>query len=349
MTARLDIEDVITLLQPGAVISACGLDAREHGRAWRLRTCPWCGARPSRAGAAIYRRRRDDAWRATHHGHEGCAGDLLDVIAASEGIDRRTQLPRLLERAAQIAGIAPTDPDIERRIAERIAQDRERRARADAERAAALARMPALWDSLDRRSLVGERYLAGRGLDPAELRARGDVLRYSPSGELALAMRDLETGAIVGIQYRSAGVKDFRTEPWSDASNSALAGCPADIDPEGTDVAILVEGLSDTLAACIAFPTCAIYGAAGAAHMESIAATLAPRLVAMRGWLLIVVDDDEPGIDAAADAIVVACDAGLEVDRSLLVVDLGTHHDLADAYAAGWRWNWSETTGSASS
>ena len=339
MTYRLTVENVIALLRPEAVVASCGVDARERGRAWRLRTCPGCGARPQRQGAAIYRRRRDDAWRWTHHGHE-CGGDLLDLVAAREGLDRRTQLPQLLERGAQIAGITPSDPDLERRIAAQIAADRERRAREDAERLAAVEAMPAVWASLDRRSVVGERYLSERGLDPAEPRAIGDVIRYSPSGEIALPMRDLETGAIVGIQYRAAGAKGFRTEPHSDASSSALVGRLTDLDPEGVDVAVIVEGLADTLAARLAFPGCAVFGAAGCDHVETVAAAVAPRAVACRGWLLLAPDDDEPSAENFAAAITTASDAGLVLDRDLLLVDLGEHHDLADAWRAGWRHTW---------
>lgn len=335
---RIAIDDVLALLHPEIVIAACGVDARERGRAWRLRTCPFCGAKPSRQGAAIYRRQRDDSWRATHHGHAGCAGDLLDMIAACERIDRKRELPRLLERAAQIAGMTPNDPDLEYKIAERVIADRQRRAKEDAERAAALAEMPAIWASLDRRSLVGERYLQGRGLDPAELRAQGDMVRYNGNA-IAVAMRSFETGEVVGIQYRGTDAKRFHSAEWSDANNSALVGRLAELDPNGVDVAVVTEGLADSLAARLAFPSCAVFGAAGAGNLETVAEAVAARVREIGGWMLLTVDDDPAGINAAAEAIIAAQEAGLVLDRDLHLVEHGAH-DLADAVQAGWRWQW---------
>jgi hypothetical protein len=74
--------------------------------------------------------------------------------------------------------------------------------------------------------------------------------------------------------------------------------------------------------------------------MPPVAAAIAPRLVAARGWLLVTVDDDEQGVAGAGDAMRAAVDAGLELGRSVRAIELGAHHDLADAWAAGWRWTW---------
>jgi hypothetical protein len=131
----LSVEHVTALLSPEAVITACGVDARERGRAFRIRTCPACGEKPSRQGAAIYRKK--NAWRWTHHGHP-CGGSLLDLVAAAEGLDYKRDFKRLLERGAQIAGITPSDPDLERRIRERIASDLARHEAEERERAASL-------------------------------------------------------------------------------------------------------------------------------------------------------------------------------------------------------------------
>ena len=110
---------------------------------------------------------------------------------------------------------------------------------------------------------------------------------------------------------------------------------------EGPDVAILTEGITDTLAALLAFPGCVVLGANGASRMEDVAAAIAPRLVAARGWLLVVPDvDGGTGEDNAAEAVVAAERAGLKLDASILLVDVRPHKDLADAVQAGWRWRW---------
>jgi len=351
MTHCIALEHVLALLRPSDVIAACGIDARERGRAWRLRTCPGCGAKltgrgmqPSQWGGAIYCRRRDGSWRWTHHGHQGCAGDLLDLVAVTERLDRRRDLPKLLEVAGKIAGITPSDPNLERKIAEQRAIDRARRECEEAERAAAIAAMPERWEALPRRSLIGEHYLKTRGIDPAELRAQGDSVRFSEDGAVAVAMRSLtDDGAILGIQYRVPLEKGFDSEPWSASDESALCGRLAELDRGGVDVAVVVEGLTDTLAARLAFPTCAVFGAAGAGNLENVAEAVAARVVDVGGWMLFVADNDDVGIRHGIEAVRAAQEVGLVLDQNLLLVDLGGHHDLADAYAAGWRWRWPTT------
>lgn len=343
-TSRIALDDVLALLSPETVIAACALDARQRGKAWRLRVCTFCGERATRGGAAIYRRKRDQVWRVTHHGHTGCAGDLLDVVAAASGIDRRREFRRLVEHTASLVGISATDPDLERRIREHAERERHRRELEERARTAALDAMPSVWAALERRSLIGERYLQGRGIDPAELRAQGDVVRYTPSGEIAVAEHSLDTGAIVGIQYRAPQGKGFRSEPYSAPEESALVGRLAELDRDGVDVAVVVEGLADSLAARLAFSGCAVFGAAGAGNLEHVAANVAKRVHEIGGWMLLTVDDDPVGIDNAADAINAARDAGLVLGTTLQLVDLGEHHDLADAYAAGWRWQWPAPT-----
>jgi single-stranded DNA-specific DHH superfamily exonuclease len=75
--------------------------------------------------------------------------------------------------------------------------------------------------------------------------------------------------------------------------------------------------------------------------MEHVARALAPKILAGNGFLLIAADNDATGIAAASAAMRAAMAAGLRFDHNLIPVDLGEHHDVADAYAAGWRWSWS--------
>jgi hypothetical protein len=124
-----------------------------------------------------------------------------------------------------------------------------------------------------------------------------------------------------------------------------LAGRVTDIDPDGIDIAVLVEGMTDALAGVLAFPTCTVLGANGWRLMPRVAAAVAPRLVAARGWLLVTVDDDEQGVAGAGEAMRIAVAAGLELGVSVRAIELGAHHDLADAWRAGWRWTWPGETG----
>jgi hypothetical protein len=223
------------------------------------------------------------------------------------------------------------------------------------ERARGEAMIPALWDALDQRHRRGEAYLAGRGLDPAELRQLGDVVRYYRDGSPAVLLYSFEAGAPINIVRRQIDRKPkvlslslsrlLGTEAIGTLSTvGTLAGRVHDI-ASGADVAILPEGVTDTLAALLAYPGCVVVGANGWHMMPRVAAAIAPRLVAARGWLLVAVDDDEQGIAGAGDAMRAAVDAGLVLDESVRAIELGAHHDLADAWRAGWRRTWPDLDG----
>ena len=342
----MDAKQIAGELRGSVVLDHYGVKFTTRGDELRTRQCGACGQR-SRDAVSI--NVATGKWCCHRCGEKG---DLLRLVALFSGLDVAREFPRVVELAAQIAGIdaSAPDPEIERGRAERRKADEERRARARAEANAVRAAMSSRWAALSTTHPSGERYLAGRGLDPRELRRAGDVVRYSPSGDPAVALRDLETGAIVGMQYRRlTGEPKIIAERGSQLAGSALLGRSSDIDPEGADVAVIVEGLADTLAAVLAFPGCAVFGAPGAGQMARIAAAVAPRVRVARGWLLLLADNDETGTDNASDAIAEVVRAGLQLAHegagidgasTVRLVDIGAHHDLADAYAAGWRNPW---------
>ena len=274
-----------------------------------------------------------------------CRGDALDLVAAFEGLDRNRDFARLVERAAAIAGIgdhmssAELDEIRQRREREQAAFERARAAR----RAAATAAVPARWAQLARRSIAGEAYLAGRGLDPAEL-TRADCVRFDSNGNPAVRLHAYD-GAIVNIAQRMRHSSAPCKAPVLPdcTTDGTLVGKVSDIDTTGggPDVAVLTEGIADTLAGVLAFTGCVVVGASGADRLKHIAAAIAPRLVEARGWLLVVPHvDGGKGEECAADAVIAAERAGLKLDESIHLVDVRPHKDLADAWRDGWRWRW---------
>jgi hypothetical protein len=309
---RLDVGEVRAALRAADVLARFGIEARRAGDQLRTHHCPTCG---QRSRDAVVIDAETGVW--TDHAH-GCAGDVLALLAGYASIDIARDFRRVLELAAELAGThAPpsfTSPA--------------RAARPD---------FTEQWTALSRWHERGAEYLAGRGLYPLELRAQ-DVVRYSAAGDPAVALRDLRTGAVVGIQERrSAGPHTVKGGAVKDA---ALIGRATELGRDGVDTAVICEGLVDSLTAVLAWPACAVFGAPGAGQLRSIARVVAPAVAAIAGWLFIAIDFDEPGIANGAQAIAAAVDAGMVVDRDLHVVDLGRHHDLNDAWRAGWRPTW---------
>jgi len=306
MRGRLEAEDVRAALA-GCVIDILDRFGAEYrnGRNITLRECPACKARPRRPAIKVLR----DTGRWIHHSGPAaaCKGDVLDLFGAFEGLDR-SRFPELLERAAAFAGItADTDAAELARIRAEYQARREARARRAAEqRAAAEARVPALWAALARRHPRGERYLDERGLEPAALCARGDLVRYYPDGAPAVLRHDLATGAPINIARRQIdrepkvcalsiarelGLDEHEVDG-SFSTTGSLAGRIESVCTigQGSDIAIIVEGVTDTLASLLVFPGCVVLGANGWRQMPRVAAAVAPRLVETRGWLLVAVD-----------------------------------------------------------
>ena len=351
---KLDTATIREALVPAAILDHFEIEYREARDQLYTRTCPACGER-SRESMCIHA--TSSLWQC-----QRCSahGDGLALVAGYAQIDIKTQFRRVLEVAASIAGIGPDLSPADREVIAERRRQAAARAEIQSQRAAAArARMPATWEALEKRSVVGEGYLRDRGLDPKALRECG-IVRYTRDGDPALPLRDLVTGEIVGIQHRSLQPDKpkllcFRG---SQLAGSFLHGKITDLDPDGVDVAVVVEGLADTLAAWLSFSGCAIFGAPGAAQIPAIVEAVAQRVALCRGWLLLTVDNDKVGEKGAVQAILAAeevglklapANAGLNGTSEVRLVRLGKnlggiyHHDLADAVKRS-RWRWERPT-----
>ncbi len=355
---RLDAATVRNMTRATAVLDRFAEEYRDRPEI-RLARCPACGHQSRRGRESFVIDRESGEW--IHHSGAradgtACRGDVLDLVAAYAGIDIRRDFPRVLEIAASIAGITTdTDPaELERICAARQAERAARERRAAEERARGEAMIPALWDTLGQRHRRGEAYLTSRGLDPAELRQLGDIVRYYHDGSPAVRLHSFETGAPINIvRRRLAGDPKILALDLAEllgtedivgtcSTIGTLVGRVQDLDiaGEGPDVAILPEGVADSLAALLAFPGCVVVGANGWHMMPRVAAAIAPRVAQAHGWLLVGAHADQQGIRGAGEAMHVAEDAGLTLRSTVRGIDIGEHKDLADAWRAGWRWTW---------
>lgn len=334
----VDKADVRAQLSIARVFQARGVELAGKGVERRATVCPSCGPR---SGPSTTVNVRTNVW----HCHVCNAGG--DAIAAVAAFDRLTDFQATLATAAELAGLQPNEPTASRvgRRAEWEQISAELAEADEARRAAAAEQIPAQWEGLQRWDDRGARYLASRLKNAAEAQSLIDrgVVRFMRNGNVALPLRDLETGQVVGIQHRA--IDGSLPKVWSvkgsRVSGTALHGRVTDIDPCSVDIAVIVEGLVDTLHACLEFPGSAIYGAAGVSQMAVIAAAVAPSVAAARGWMIIVPDVDRgTGEAGAAKAALAAEAAGLSLEQRILFVDVRPFHDLADARCAGWEWSW---------
>lgn len=330
MIAASDLRDA---LSPLAIIERYGLAAKRRGSQYRLAQCPRCGEKSQREAIAIDA--QDGSW--CHHGYERaaggkCSGDVLDLLAACEGLDCARDFRRVAELAAQLSGVADMS-DAEREQHRRETAERNRRQVAVDARKHLSDRdtARAAWDRLARRDERGESYLAGRGLDAGALVER-DAVRFSSDG-IVVAIRDVDGCPISTATRRYEGspkvlaLKDHSTRgTMIDASRDIVGG---------RDV-VIVEGVVDALTARLAWPTAVVLGANGAGNVARVAETAIIRikLAAARLWL--VPHDDEAGIQAMTRAGSIAVAAGLELEESLGIVMLPAK-DLNEAWSSGWR------------
>lgn len=343
--ARYDADEVrlAARAQVHTICAALGIEGRGR-REIRSRTCP--AKRHSKASTVSIDTRKG-LWHCTAC---GTGGDMIDLIAAARGLDVRRQFGEVLAAAAELTGVRPisSDPfDAEQRrrdVAERAEAERRRielEEKRDAEReAAAIAEAAATWPTLPEESARGFEYLRSRGLDPERLRRR---VRFEADGA-AVALHDRYGGVRNIVRRRYPELLTDEDDPRvlgkaAAPGDGTLVGHVAELD-EGHDVAILTEGVIDTLTAALVWPTCVVLGAHGAGQMRNVVHAAAPRIRELRGWLMIVPHLDEAGIRNGVEAVTAAHAAGLALGRDLHLVDLGQHNDLADAVAAGWRWSW---------
>lgn len=357
---KIDASSIRALLTPAMVLDHFEIERRGNVQ-WSVQVCPKCG-QLKRGSVSIH---SESGLFKCHHC--GAHGGLFDLVAGYAGIDPKQDFQRTLGIAAQIAGVPHGVPDdeykklLEEHKAKRAAYNEAQNARRDRIR----ARMPSIWNALERRHGKGESYLRSRNIDPDFL-YKGDAVRYSDHGDPAVRLHDLTTGNITGIQYRMlSGDSKLLAHPGSQTSGACLIGRLEKL--EKTRLAIIVEGLADTLVAQMLWPEAAVFGAPGAGQLQAIGAAVAAAVAKYRGILLIVPDNDKndadgdfgAGIKGAARAVVEATTAGLELVDSIRMddeakvhlVDLGRnladqrHHDLADAWKCSrWRWKWPEET-----
>lgn len=198
-----------------------------------------------------------------------------------------------------------------------------------------------VWQQSPRRAVAGETYLEARGLDVGALLAR-ELVRFDVrSGAPCLALRHLAIGdAVVNVVRRSLPSAVFKGFP----KTLGLTGCPTlgalvgnvDHIRIGSDV-VVCEGVIDTLTAALAWPHALVFGAHGALRMPDIAHEVSRRTRKARGRFYLCVHADKTGERYAEEAGLLAMQAGLALDRDLLLVDHGDAKDLNEAWQQGWR------------
>lgn len=334
---RLEREAVLAALRAGDVIARFQIKGRTKGDEYRCNLCPKCGPRSREDAVAI--NLLSGKW--SDHAH-GCGGDILDLVAGLSGLDTKRDFQRVLELAADIAGVGPgADPaDVRRSLEQRRQLEAQQRERELRDRQLAVQRAASIWRGLPVRSpAVGEPYLARRGLDPARLIARGAVRFLHESPAVALYS---SRGQVLNVVCR-------KVAPEPDAPKTpGLKGAPSlgtlvgrlDTLIDGQDV-VLTEGVADTLAGVLAWPGALVVGAHSWVHLGAIGSAIARIAPRHHGVVRLVPHRDPPadgapagvGRKGADEAAVQLRPAGIEP----VFVDVAPHKDLAEAWSAGWR------------
>lgn len=333
---RITTADVRDALTVEAVIDRYGLHAQKRGSQYRLKQCPRCGEKSSREAIAIDA--RTGSW--LHHGFEHdaggqCSGDIIDLVAACEGLDCHRDFRRIMAIAAELAGVSSGLSDVERDIRDLQIHERVRQeAVAEVERRVASRNTAgAAWDALPRIDRHATAYLTSRGLDANRL-IDLDAVRCASDG-IAVAIRDADGFPISiarrlyepGDRPKVLALKDHSTR-------GSMIDAVSQISHE-RDV-VIVEGVVDALTARLAWPSAIVLGANGAGNIPKLAEAAISRVKLAGCRLSFIPHDDVQGIRATTAAAQTAIAAGLELGITLQIVEI-THKDLNDAWCAGWR------------
>jgi hypothetical protein len=347
VTPHIDADEVRDALRanPAAVLDAYGWRYRRVGARLKSSACP-ARADHSRPDA-FSMSATDGRWQC----FSCCTGDdVIGFIAGAERLDARRDFAAVLARAAEIAGVGPaTITDDERRArreasarARAAAEAKERADRAARERAA-IPKATAHWAALAHDDERGAAYLAGRGLAGAARLTRFDLrLGGSPAVPLFTSR-----GEIRNVVRRALPAwLETLPEDRRDMKAPGLRGCPT----AGTllapvtaiaagRLAVVAEGVADTLTAAIAFPGAVPLGAHGIGNLSDVVAVAARRCADVGATLAIVPQNDAPGIRGYEEAVERAVAAGLSMRIGTLriVRPPRAAKDLNEAWCNGWR------------
>ena len=335
---RIDRDVVLCALTARAVLDRFGVVFRDQAGQHRTNLCARCGERSRRDAVSVCI--ETGLW--TCHVC-GASGDVLALLAGYAGLDARTDFPRVLELAADIAGVGPVIEPAELERMRQTRRDIEARQRVEREADEAQRleeakfRSAAEWKRLirNRHHQDGDAYLRGRGLYGWSLVEAGAV-RFAASGDVCVPLYGFD-GDLVNVVRRVLA-------PAEDAPKVlGLGACPTTGTLLGRvqdiirgAVVMLVEGVFDALTALQLWPDRVIVGAHGAGRLPAIAAAIAPRIVEAAGTLWLVPHRDDTGERWTVRAGEVALAAGLSVDHTLRILEL-EHKDLNDAHRAGWK------------
>jgi hypothetical protein len=352
MRGQFDVNEIRLALRPSVVLHANSVTFKRHGGQLRFAVCPTCGQR-SRIDA-VTANEATGLW----HCHPGrCSGDVIAMVAGFAGLNVRAQFPQVLAMAAELAGIAAAS-NAERTQRRSLMAQRERarmeqqqrELQAKAASGAEIARE--CWNSLAHTSAAGQAYVIERGLRGIETCSQ---LRYSQPGWPCVELFAFN-GELCNVITRR--FDDAVPTPWPQSSNQrwphilrstdepkvrGLRGCTTigtmiericNIT-DNRDV-VVPEGVFDALTARLVWPDAIVLGANGVGNLPAIVAATSPLIRDHGGRLLLVVDGDDAGIRGAKRAIASAVAARVPVAR-IVIVDIADHHDLNDAWRAGWR------------
>jgi hypothetical protein len=333
----IDLAEVRHALTVRAVLETYQHPTRKSGRDELESTaCPRRADHSRRAFTASLRR---NLWQCRPC---GAGGDALHLVAEFERLNIRDDFPAVLERAAEIAGVGPSEITPEQRRARaaiwrREATQRaesERRERTDLERRA-VPRATGYWSELPTRHPAGEAYLRIRGVIDVLER---DVVRFDPrhDGSPAIALYTSRGEIRNVVRRRMPELGEPKTPGLPQCPTAGtLVGQLLQLTNGGT--AAVTEGMIDTLTAQLAWPDAITLGAHGAGNLAAIVRAVAPMVARQHGRLLIVPHNDAAGSAAGAMAGRAAIDAGLDARSGSLVIVQHRCKDLNDAWRAGWR------------
>lgn len=331
---RIDRDVVLAGLRPADVLGHFEIGYRLVADQYRTAHCPRCGVRSRRDAVAIA---ADTGMWCCHVCGE--KGDLLALVAAYAGLDVRADFQRVLAIAADVAGVGPvvSRREVERARAERAQREAERKVEREAEERQAAAdrrlRATSEWRRGRRSSEEGEAYLRSRRLDPRFLVEQGHCL-FAANGDIMVPLWDLVDGELVDVVRRV-----LRPEPdepkvrglKGGTTAGSLVGRPQEIHRTET---IVCEGAIDSLTAAQLWPHATVLGAHGAGRLPMVAASAAPRVIANGSRMVLIPDSDDTGAAWCVKAGESALRAGLEMDRTLRVIDVSPHADLNAAHCS---------------